>query len=76
MKTLSAAVGLIAGVALLAPLVVAGGLIALVALPALGITRRARSRRAAHGREPAATVLALGPAQVEAGLDALGQRAA
>ncbi len=70
MKTLSA-VGLIAGVALLVPAIVAGGLIALVALPALGITRRMRSRRTAQRQEPAAVVLALGrPAHAEPGLDA------
>jgi fructose-specific phosphotransferase system IIC component len=36
-----------AGVALLVPLIVAGGLIALAALPALGVARRMRSRHAA-----------------------------
>ncbi len=69
MKTLSAAVGLIVAVALLVPLIVAGGLIALVALPPLSITRRMRAHAVAHPREPGAVVLALGPAQAEPGLD-------
>lgn len=76
MKTLSAVVGLTAGVIVLVPLVVAGGLLALIALPVLGIARSMRGRLAARRREPPAGVLALGPAQLEAGLDALGQRAA
>ncbi len=76
MKTLSAAVGLIAGIVLLVPLIVAGGLLALVALPALGVARRTRPRRGIDRREPAAAVLALRPAQSEPWLDALGQRAA
>ena len=76
MKAFSAVVGLTAGVMLLVPLVVAGGLLALIALPALGITRSVRGRLAARRREPPVGVLALGPAQLEAGLDALGQRAA
>jgi hypothetical protein len=74
-KTLSTTVGLIAGVVLLVPLVLAGGLIALVALPALSLARCVRSSPVARRRETAATVVALGPAAVEQGLEALGQRA-
>ncbi len=76
MNTLSAVMGRTAGVVLLIPVIVIAGVVAVVALPALALTRRARAWLAARQRDPVAPVLTLEAPPAESALRTVGRRAA
>ncbi len=76
MKTVSATAGWIAGAVALVPLVVVGGLIAIVALPTIAVIDRIRRQLATRRQLPAAPILPLEHAPANLTPDAVGQHAA